>query len=140
MNQGCSYKITLVGGLHYFSFFLFLAPGKKGGSKGKGKGVEKNTIFWDHKCLHNTPLLTYWEYNLHHRPPWVKVTPQAQRVHDDIMDTINQMYRGQRLTHMAREKSGIVFCNWSGYYSQNTIKNLIKFCIHVILISIFLTY
>ena len=110
MSQGCSSKITLVSVLNYFSF-LILASGKKGGSKGKGVG----------KCSiprpqQTTPHPTPCPLSVASPPqaPRVNLTPDALRAHDEIMEAVDHMYRGRRLTHIAREKCGIVFHNQPG--------------------------
>ena len=107
MSQGCSYQITLVSVLNYFSF-LILAPGKKEGGKGKGKGVGKCSI---PRPQQPAPHPTSHPPRVAPPPQAhrVKVTPNALRAHDGIMDAVNHMYRGRRLTHLAREKSGILF-------------------------------
>ena len=102
MSQGCSYQITLVSVLNYFSF-LILAPGKKGGSKGKGKGVGKCSIPRPQQpAPHPTPC------PLRVAPPpqapRVKVTPDALRAHDDIMDAVDHNVQGQKTDTSCQRK------------------------------------
>ena len=93
MSQGCSYRITLVSVLNYFSF-LILAPSKKGASRGKGKGIGKCSIPRPQQpAPHPTPCPP--RLPSPQQAPRVKLTPDALRTHNKIMESVDHMYRGR---------------------------------------------
>ena len=74
--------------------FLILAPGKKGASKGKGKGIRKHLIPRPQQPAPH-PIPCPPRLPPPQQAPRVKLTPDALGTHDEIMESIDHMYRGR---------------------------------------------